>query len=68
MKINLKKLQEVELEYKNSTIAYNTLNNMVNSVLSQTNPDTLNIGLAHATLTELGIIEWEGCKKPEKSE
>ena len=70
MKINLEKLQEVEAKYKNSTVAYNALNTMVNAVLNQPELNGLNFGpsiaMAHTTLTELGIIDQEGAIKPEK--
>ena len=42
MKINLEKLQEVEAKYKNSTVAYNALNTMVNAVLNQPELNGLN--------------------------
>ena len=75
MKINLEKLQEVEAKYRNDSITLNALQTMVDAVLSQRDdgdPFGLklgpNVAIATSTLTELGIINWEGVVKPKKSE
>ena len=72
MKIDLEKLKEVEGKYRNDTITFNALQDMVSAILNQRDANLFglefgpNIALATATLTELGIIDWEGAVRPEK--
>lgn len=70
MKINLKKLKEVEEEYKEHNLPNYTLHLMISQVIAYGEaPYTLapnNIVLAINTLKELGIIDAEDKKETKK--
>jgi len=68
MKLNLKRIQELEGEYAGNPISLNTLQTMVDQVafpmddpMGLTNKSTYDLALQ--TLTELGVIS--GVDKPE---
>jgi len=68
MKINLEKIQELEEKYINNPIAYDTLRNLINVILTHNNDYGLGISkdysVAITTLKELGIITED--KKPKQ--
>lgn len=58
MKLNLKKLREVELSYANTSIAFNTLQQMMNNFLSlDMNNSDVTTYVQIQALVDLGIIE-----------
>jgi len=59
MKINLEKIKELEKNYQNSTISINTLQSMVEIVMSKKNNEfSESYILASNTLEDLGVIEY----------
>jgi len=70
MKLNLKKIKEIELEYQSSPISIITLQNLINMVASSSQDGaylkTSAYKLALNTLQELGVIVESESKKIEQ--
>jgi len=70
IKLNLKRIEELEKEYQNSRISLDALHVMVDQVLSLPDPmglnNELNLNFAYGTLLDLGVIITPDTSKTSK--